>query len=949
MWIDTSNVPLEIGNTSNLGNFLKIDSGSNAGNIYYVDCDGRSELLRSEPQPAVVTPIAIAIGSLAELTALEDKPVGGLYIVTDGPNAGDVMMWSDTNDDDIGDEFVSYYVPSNNDDWSITTSLTLPSGTYNYDASTDTWTRTSGNQDIVSNPIDNPTSVGGVLMGRRHLAPLTNNSGTFILYDQVSGFGRSQSHATDDGSIVAPTAQESIVRKSPFTYYAINKPYAQMTTRRPFATDVQMNGAGTVVLDDLGNVWFKGTAAFMVALTETSSSIASAYVIDTYFASRSVKVIKVWLSYSTNNVIALAGDGTVWVRGASGTTGIYGDGVIVTDKVWHKASVPKQAYVSIYLVADGTVAYALGMDGKLYAWGTNTANTFVPGAVGVISSPQTIALTGKTIAAFAADTNSTMLVDNTGTRWAIGTNSNGKFGDGTTTAKTSYTSLPTNGFLISRVFSGDGVGNTFYYYITTTKMAVYTGYASGQRGVSIGTGNVTSLTKMGNGSYQGAVVDIRSYHNSTLIHTSQGTVWTCVSNTGSSYAEHGWGINLVAGTGTGLNVFKQVPIPSVVVSVQSSSESASTVNTAQYTVLTDEGRVYNWGGSGLALDEAHVKHAPYEIPIGMYKQGTPKTNAQADVMILTSVLASLSSGSATIIRNGGTNTVTFTVPYTGTLGVLSTAGWTITMPDGTVTNIETPLYVVATSGTLTFTATVTGTTVTTLVAPNTQPQTYVLTAGSLSSTITGTRTSDVIYNRLSTSAATYASASPNAIVPVTAAEYDALAAVAGATKYAGSDGLLNLTSTYFGGGSFKMGIGGFTAAGQSATYAPAGTYAMAYKIKSGITSNLAAGTFRFESLAASTSNVLYNNAVIIGDGSPTVSVTAGQFSHFVIKQPSIATTTQSAFAVDQISPFMNTYNNANAIVGNQYSTAARPRTAMTNVSYQYVFQYQTLGTSNKQW
>lgn len=351
----------------------------------------------------------------------------------------------------------------------------------------------------------------------------------------------------------------------------------------------------------------------------------------------------------------------------------------------------------------------------------------------------------------------------------------------------------------------------------------------------------------------------------------------------------------------------------------------------------------------MGSDENFTKFAPYEIPISMYRQGTPKTNSQVDIMSMTSALSSISDGVASSIQDGGVTTVTFTVPYVGTQGLLNTTGWTITMENGTVTNIETPLLVNATSGTLTFTATVTSTDDTSVVVPNTKVQTYTLTAGAYTATLSGTRNTDAIYNKLSTSSVAYAAAPTNSIVSVTAAEYDALAALAGTTKYAGSDGVLNLTSSYFGGASFKMGVGGFTVAGQTTTYAPAGTYAMAYKIKSGVTSNLAAGAFRFESLAASGSNVLYNNAIIIGDGSPAVSVTAGQFSHFVIKRPSLATTTQSAFAVDQTSPFMNTYNAGAAIVGNQYSTAARPRTAMATVSYQYVFQYQTLGTSNKQW
>jgi hypothetical protein len=455
---------------------------------------------------------------------------------------------------------------------------------------------------------------------------------------------------------------------------------------------------------------------------------------------------------------------------------------------------------------------------------------------------------------------------------------------------------------------------------------------------------------MGTGPYQGTVVDIRCYHNSTLIHTSQGTVWTCVNSTGNSYAEHGWGINLVATVGTGLNVFKQVPVPSVVVSVQSSSENASTANTTQYTVLTDEGRVYNWGGVNMGLDENSVKHAAYEIPISMYRQGTPKTNSQVDIMSITSKLTSITTGTATANNDAGTSTVTFSVPYVGTQGVLDTSGWTITMPDGTVSGIQTPLYLNTASGTLTFTATVASTDDPALSVPSSRAQTYTLNAGSLTATITGSRLTDAIAGKLTTSLAAYGAASAGSIVSVTAAEYAAIATLTGATRYACSDTTLALASTAWTNANTKIGVAGAAIAGQSAPFVPTGTYPLAYKVKAAATTTVPAGAFRFESMEAPSATALWTNAIIVGDNSPAVSMTIGQFSHFVIKAPASATTTQSAFVIDQNTQlFTAVYNAGAATSGSQRVSIARPRTAMTTFNSSTVPQYQVLGTTTKQW
>jgi hypothetical protein len=103
-------------------------------------------------------------------------------------------------------------------------------------------------------------------------------------------------------------------------------------------------------------------------------------------------------------------------------------------------------------------------------------------------------------------------------------------------------------------------------------------------------------------------------------------------------------------------------------------------------------------------------------------------------------------------------------------------------------------------------------------------------------------------------------------------------------------------------------------------------------------------------MTAPSASTLFSGATIVGDNSPAVSMTAGQFSYFVIKAPQTATTTQSAFVIDQNTlQFTAIYNIGAATNGCQVVTAARPRTAMTTFNWSYVPQYQVLGTTTKQW
>ncbi len=129
-----------------------------------------------------------------------------------------------------------------------------------------------------------------------------------------------------------------------------------------------------------------------------------------------------------------------------------------------------------------------------------------------------------------------MIITTSGTRLAIGLNTNGKLGNGTTTATTIYIPMTMSGFTYDKVYGTDGLALNSYHYVTTDKRAVMTGNQNLNRAISGATAasNIVFPTLMGNGAFQGSVSDIRPYTNSTLILTTQGTVWTAVNSVGTA-------------------------------------------------------------------------------------------------------------------------------------------------------------------------------------------------------------------------------------------------------------------------------------------------------------------------------------------------------------------------------------------------------------------------------
>lgn len=617
-------------NTAFKNQMVTVTAGDSEGDIYFVDTTGKAVKVFDSAQGGVELPVAIAIGTQTQLNALAGKPAGAYYLVTDGTNQGRVLQWADTNDDGIGDTFEVAQNPSDGTQWTVVTNATGQSaGVYQ---------KVSGNWTFAANivpavpSVDERKAFGGIRFGTRHLAPRADSSSAFILYDSVAGFGVSSNFATVDGSLSSFSSNGTTpipggqVRKTGFTYYQANSPYTQLINYRPFMTDIQQNNDGAVALDHIGVPFYRGKAIFMQQMTGTDSGVSdvatAAYVPDKFMAGRQFKVAKYWLAYLKNVIIAQTFDGGIWVKGALGTNGRYGDNTTTVNDLWHKATMPNVSVRKLFVTYDGQSFGVLTQVGEFYTWGDNTSNRGWPGAPTPRATP---VLEMTNVQDFAMDRYSTVLVMNDGSRRVIGTNSNGRLGTGDTTNRTTWTtptSTNNGGFSFKQVFDTDGDGESGYAYITSGGLAAYSGTQNLSRGIAgaTTTTNILNVTQMGTGAYQGSVVDIRPYGNNTLIHTSQGTVWMCVNS--SVYQQDGLGIGGVAGNNIGFNVFRQVPIPGFVASVTSSQDSGNVQQV--FTVLTTEGRVFCWGYNYLMPDGNAGRAGPIEVRTDMFRQGEPK-------------------------------------------------------------------------------------------------------------------------------------------------------------------------------------------------------------------------------------------------------------------------------------------------------------------------------------
>jgi alpha-tubulin suppressor-like RCC1 family protein len=157
-----------------------------------------------------------------------------------------------------------------------------------------------------------------------------------------------------------------------------------------------------------------------------------------------------------DHTAAVKYDGALWCWGSNGSGRIGNNSTTNTSSpVTVSGGITKWNYVA----CGPTHTAAITTDGILYTWGDNTSGKLGEGSTTARSSPGTIVGGGTDWKIVAGGLTHTLAVKTDGTLWSWGDNTNGKLGDGTTTAK-STPALATAGLTVSWKSIGGGGNNS---------------------------------------------------------------------------------------------------------------------------------------------------------------------------------------------------------------------------------------------------------------------------------------------------------------------------------------------------------------------------------------------------------------------------------------------------------------------------------------------------------
>ena len=156
---------------------------------------------------------------------------------------------------------------------------------------------------------------------------------------------------------------------------------------------------------------------------------------------------------------AISSDSHLYAWGAN-SDGELGDGTTTNADSPMQVSLPTG--VTATAIAGGnSTAYAIGSDGKLYAWGDNNVGQLGNGTTTGSDTPVQVSLpTGVTAKALASGGNTGYAIGSDGKLYSWGENTSGQLGDGTTTGSDTpvQVSLPTG--VTAQALTGGG--NTGY-------------------------------------------------------------------------------------------------------------------------------------------------------------------------------------------------------------------------------------------------------------------------------------------------------------------------------------------------------------------------------------------------------------------------------------------------------------------------------------------------------
>jgi alpha-tubulin suppressor-like RCC1 family protein len=163
------------------------------------------------------------------------------------------------------------------------------------------------------------------------------------------------------------------------------------------------------------------------------------------------------VSCGGTHTAAIKTDGTLWCWGGGGSGRIGNNS---TANTFSPVTVSGGITTWNYVACGVNHTAAITTDGILYTWGENTNGKLGDGSTTARSSPGTIVGGGTDWKIVAGALQHTLAVKTDGTLWSWGDNTNGKLGDGTAGTAKSTPALATAGLTVSWKSIGGGGNNS---------------------------------------------------------------------------------------------------------------------------------------------------------------------------------------------------------------------------------------------------------------------------------------------------------------------------------------------------------------------------------------------------------------------------------------------------------------------------------------------------------
>jgi len=245
------------------------------------------------------------------------------------------------------------------------------------------------------------------------------------------------------------------------------------------------------------------------------------------------------------HTLAIKNDGTLWSWGHN-AFGQLGDGSSFTRSAPVKVTGSFLSGNVLWAVAGGYHSLALKSDGTFWDWGYNYYGELGDGTNNQQNSPHQIPALNGLITSGACGLYHSIILENDGTVWTFGSNSNGQLGNGSTSNSNVPIQLTGTGFQLGGVFNAVAAGQLTSFAIRNDG----TVWAWGQNNYGqLGDGTTIQRTSpVQVTGLSGTVTEIASGNYHTLALKSNGTVWA-------------WGYNVFGQLGNGITSNSSVPVP----------------------------------------------------------------------------------------------------------------------------------------------------------------------------------------------------------------------------------------------------------------------------------------------------------------------------------------------------------------------------------------------------